>query len=150
MDFLLIWLLGLLSIFSAFGPVEYDDGTSSSGPSASAEPSPAESPVIDPIAEQFSQRTPLPPCGEYQVEHGYYEQSAQPGWQCLQDAAHTKGAEATFVTVPTGQGPTVYSYVRVADGVMEIYENDTSVPGLGAWTYDTCSVEQASFRQGCP
>ena len=149
MDFLLIWLLGLLSIFSAFGPAEYEE-SSSSEPSVSAEPSAAPSPVIDPIAEQFVQRAPLPSCGEYQVEHGYYEQSAQPGWQCLKDAAHTKGAEATFVTVPTGQAATIYSYVRVAEGVMEIYENDTSVLGLGAWTYDTCATADSSFRQGCP
>jgi hypothetical protein len=148
MDFLLIWLLGLLSIFSAFGPAEYEE-SSPPQPSVSAEPTAAASPVIDPIAEQFFQRAPLPSCGEYQVEHGYYEQSAQPGWQCLQDAAQAQGAEATFIAQLSGQAPT-YSFVRVADGVMEIYVNDPSKGDMGLWTYDSCSVAASSYRQGCP
>ena len=144
MELILLWLLGLLSIFSSVGSVE---GSESGEPVP--EPSAAASPAIDPAAEQFIARTPLPSCGEYEVEHGFFEESAQPGWQCLEKAATGRGAEASFVTAPTGKAP-VYSYVRVADGVMEIYENDASVLGLGAWTYESCPTATASFRQGCP
>lgn len=144
MELFLLWLLGLLSIFSSVGS---DDYSESSEPVP--EPSAAASPAIDPAAEQFIERAQLSSCGEYQVEHGFFEESAQPGWQCLEAAADGQGAEVKFVTMPTGQAP-VYSYVRVADGVMEIYENDTSVLGLGAWTYESCPTATASFRQGCP
>jgi hypothetical protein len=142
MELILLWLLGLLSIFSSVGSADYSE-SSEPVPSASA------SPALDPLQEQFRARSRLASCGRYEVEHGVFEEVAQPGWQCLQDAASTQGAEARFSTAPIGAAP-VDTYVRVFDGVMEIYVNDPSADPFAAWTYDTCSVEQASFRQGCP
>lgn len=144
MELFLLWLLRLLMTFSSVGSGAYSE-SAEPAPRPSAEASPA----IDPAAEQFIERTPLPSCGEFQVERGFFEESAQPGWQCLAEAADGQGAEVSFVSMPTGQAP-FYSYVRVADGVMEIYENDASVLGLGAWTYESCPTAVASFRQGCP
>jgi hypothetical protein len=153
MDFLVFWLFSLLAIFSGVGSVDDGDDGWSPEPSVSAEPSPAASPTedtgTDPIEEQFFFRTHLPDCGHFQLERGPYEEAARPGWLCLQDAAYVKGGEAEFVAASPGAAP-VTTWVRVSDGVMEVYVNDPSAGSLDTWTYDTCSVEDSSFRQGCP
>jgi hypothetical protein len=144
MELILMWLLGILLGFSSVGSVDHAE---SSEPVP--EPSAAASPVIDPVQERFLARSPLTSCGDYEVEHGFYEQAAQPGWQCLEKAAHAKGAEARFSATGIGTAP-VDTFVRVADGVMEIYVHDPATDPYAAWTYDICSVDEASFRQGCP
>jgi len=143
MDLILLWLLGGL-FFLPFG-----GGFATTETEVAPVPSAAASPAVDPIEEQFDRRPELTSCGWFLVESGPFESSAQPGWQCLDQVGQEVGAEAVFEVSGT---TTVSSttYVRVADGVMEIYGHEQSADSWEAWTYDSCSTEVASFRQGCP
>ena len=146
MELLLLWLLGVLATFSSVGSVDH----AASG-EAVPEPSAVASPVLDPVQEKFQDRESLPSCGNYVAGPGVLlGPEVGPGWQCLEESVSGSGGEMV-VYDERGDGIPVYRYVRVTpEGLMEIYVNDLAADPFAAWTYDSCSVDQASFRQGCP
>jgi hypothetical protein len=144
MDLFVAILFGLLALFGVSG----GEASATAEPGVTVEPSSGAA-TTDPVQDQFLVRVRLPSCGVFSVDHGFYEQAAQPGWRCLEKAADGRGAEAEFVVKDIGAAP-VDSYVRVADGEMEIYVNDPAANSFDAWTYDSCPTDVASFRQGCP
>jgi hypothetical protein len=145
MELILLWLLGLLSIFSSVGSV--DSGTSEPVP----EPSATASNFVDPVQERFQGREVLPSCGSYVAGPGLLlGPEVRPGWRCLEKSVSGPGGEMV-VYAERDDGIPVYRYVRVTpEGLMEIYVNDVGADPFAAWIYDSCSVDAASFRQGCP
>ncbi len=146
MELLLMLLFGLLFGFSSVGSVDQAEATASAEPSAAAEP------AISEVQLQFMDREQLPSCGEFVAEpNGLADSEVRPGWQCLKESASGRGGEMVVYTTTT-EGDPVYTYVRVTpQRRMEIYV-DPSLDSFGSreWTYESCSVEDASFRQGCP
>ena len=146
MELFLLWLLGLLSIFSSTGSVEA---------SASAEPVPepsaAASPFIDPVQARFQDREVLPSCGNYVAGPGILlGPEVRPGWRCLEKSVSGSGGEMV-VYAERDDGIPVYRYVRVTpEGQMEIYVNDVAADSYAAWTYDECSVDVGILPTGLP
>jgi len=138
MDLIVLWLLAALLSFSS---------GSAPGPAEDVEPA---EPALSEVQWQFMQRDPLPSCGGYDLGLGSIT-DAGAGWDCLREAADGEGAELE-ITVSTVEGDPIRHYYRVTpDGLMEVYV-DTTDDGFGpqGWTFESCSVEDASFRQGCP
>jgi hypothetical protein len=145
MELILLWLLGVLSIFSSVGSVDHSE----SGEPV-PEPSAVASPAPNLVQAQFEDRELLPSCGSYVAgPGGLVSTEVRHGWTCLEESVDGAGGEMAVYS-ENEDGIPVYTYVRVTpEGGMEIYVQDIS-DFATPWAFDACSVDQASFRQGCP
>ncbi|WP_154795264.1 hypothetical protein [Occultella kanbiaonis] len=131
------------------GPSPIDAPYATSGPTDSADPSPApEGSVIeasrssDAAPPEFREREPLPSCGDVVFEQGAFD------WPdgvvaCLNAAGGPDGAGAEVaVQGPTTEGDPIVTYYRVGAGIdgVEIFTDATQDRfGPRTWDQGTCA-----------
>ncbi|MEO6512896.1 MAG: hypothetical protein ABIO16_18000 [Nocardioides sp.] len=145
MELLLVWLFGLLAVFSSFSA-----SASVTESEPAAEPTAAAVPEANGAQQLFIEREPLPSCGSYVAGPGdHASPDLHTGWRCLEQSAGGRGGEMVVYSEHESGVP-VYRYLRVTPlGQVEVFTQEVGRVGV-PWSYEACSLEVASWRQGCP
>ena len=87
---------------------------------------------------EFTDRAPLPSCGEIVLDQG--ETIPEDALDCMEAAVEADGGELK-VTSPTVEGDPIVTYYRVGpgiDGVDMFIDGTADAYGAGTWIHENC------------